>query len=135
VFNRSIPSDIEDKVQALSQAETLLSKETRWEILGIDTEKEKQRMEEEAAARGAEILEEFDSEVEGVVDIPGAQLNGAQVTAAVGVAARVAAGELTRESGIALLMSIGVSRSEAEKIIPQQGSAEASDKEKELSNA
>jgi hypothetical protein len=48
-------------------------------------------------------------------------LNGAQVTAAKGIASDVAAGNLTRESGIQLIMSLGIPREQAELMVPAQG--------------
>jgi SPP1 family phage portal protein len=50
VFNRTTPSDIEDKILALTQA-TFLSDRTKIEEAGFDYEEEKERMKEEAKTR------------------------------------------------------------------------------------
>jgi hypothetical protein len=66
-------------------------------------------------AEGQDLDNIQDSGVNAIV------LNGAQVTAAKGIASDVAAGLLTRESGIQLIMSLGIPREQAELMVPSQG--------------
>ncbi len=126
-FKRDSINDFETKIAALNQA-TYLSAQTKVEESGFNWEEEKVRLEEEALTRVAGYGEITDEELAGtdldVIEESAADaivLNGAQITAARGIAVDVANGELTRESGIELVMALGIPREQAEKIVPAQG--------------
>jgi SPP1 family phage portal protein len=127
VFKRTMINDFEDKVQALTNA-TFLSSQTKVEEAGLNWETEKERLSEEALERGlgygdidTDGIEGADLDVVQESDVKAVVLNGAQVTAAKAIANEVAAGELPRESGIQLVMALGIPREQAEKIVPAEG--------------
>lgn len=126
-FNRTMPSDIEDKLTALAN-NAFLSSQTKVEMLGLNWEDEKTRLEEESATRqtsyGEIDIEEDIVEgaaIDDIEDAPAIVLNGAQIVAAKGIAVDVAAGDLTRDVGVELVIALGIPRKQAEKMVPAQG--------------
>ena len=129
--HRNIPIDEAAIVEMLQKLIGTISKEALLTALPQsiipDVGKELARQEEEMSsnmisfddvdgiAEGQDLDNIQDSGVEAIV------LNGAQVTAAKGIASDVAAGLLTRESGIQLIMSLGIPREQAELMVPAQG--------------
>ena len=66
IYNRSTPDDKEDKMEALKNVDWL-SKQTKVELMGLDWDVEKQRLEEEQTA-AAESFEMFGQDEEKSVD-------------------------------------------------------------------
>jgi hypothetical protein len=76
------------------------------------------------------LEDDGDSDVSGVAldaieDAPAIALNSAQIQAAQAVALAVSSGEMPRSNGVELVVSMGVPRDQAEKIVPAEGKKKA----------
>ena len=127
VFNRTVPSDLEDKIIALNQA-SFLSTQTKVIQSGFDWEVEQERLKEESIGMidldGIPAL--GDEDAMGITPT-GVVLNGAQIQQVAAIASQVAKGELSRPEAIEIVMLLGIDRATAERVIPEQGEAEVVD--------
>ena len=130
---RNVPIDVKSIVEAASALSMMVSGETLLEYLPNqivpDVMKEMERIKLEKETAMLEVPTMGDIDGEGVVDLDVIQdsdldavvLNGAQVQAAQKIASDVAAGLLPRESGLQLIMALGIPREQAELIVPKEG--------------
>lgn len=104
----------------------IMSTEKAVDELYGDTMSVEEKAEEVARIKSENgtILEEPATRIDGLEDdedIESTMLNGAQITAMLGVVAKVSAGELTRNAAISIITStLGVSRENAEQFIEEQ---------------
>jgi hypothetical protein len=133
---RNMPVDIKSIVEVVVALQTFVSQESLLEYLPnqivADVQKEIARLEAEAIARMGAMptldgIGDDDSlagtSLDVIEEVEAIVLNGAQVTAAKAIASEVAQGLLPRESGIQLIMALGIPREQAEAIVPAEGSA------------
>ena len=124
-FNRTLPSDFEDIVVALNGV-TFISDETKIKKAGLDYDVELERLAEQAERTGIVVGdEEARTDIVGETD-SGIALNGAQITAIKDLAKDVALGNMPRGEAVQMAMLLGLDKETAEKVIPEQGDAEAS---------
>lgn len=123
-FKRNRMTDVEEKIVALSQA-VFLSAQTKIEEAGFDYEVEKERLEAESITRQGNIdgsgSDGIDLNLIEESGVDAISLNGAQITAAQKIAVDVASGDMPRESGVQLVMALGIPREQAEAIVPPAG--------------
>jgi SPP1 family phage portal protein len=131
VFMRDTINDYESKIDALNKA-AFLSSQTKIEESGFNYAEEKERLDKEAEERmiGYGEIDGDENGVSGVAldaieDAPAIALNGAQIQAAQAVALAVSSGEMPRSNGVELVVSMGVPRDQAEKIVPAEGKKKA----------
>ncbi len=125
-MKRNIPANVKAILEENMLMSGYVDKTTLLErVPGLDAQKIQDRKEEEV--EDEDFISDPDSTEslgEDGLPIPVAEnlvaLNGAQITAARGIAESVTKGELPREEGVALVVAMGVPREQAETMIPKK---------------
>ncbi len=124
-MKRNIPANIKAILEENMLMSGYVDKTTLIErVQGLDAQKIQKRKEEEIGDMDL-ITDPDASEALGEdgLPVPVAEnlvaLNGAQITAARGIAEAVTAGDLPRAEGVALVVAMGVPREQAESMIPK----------------
>lgn len=121
---RNIPVDDAAIVEMLAKLQGVLSEATLLEAMPNsivpDPEKELERKADQMVDISGNGLFADDNEIPTTVGENIVALNGAQISAARGIAEAVTAGQLPRAEGVALIMAMGVPKDQAESMIPKK---------------